>query len=252
MGFRLTDYPIALFAFSVVLLWLSAYAGSLLRRRLDEAARADYSVVLGASLTLLGLLIGFSFSLSVSRYNDRKNAEAAEANAIGTEYLRLELLPAAGAQSGRRLLREYTRQRIVWYGETDSRTIAQTAAQTDQLGDKLWAVTRDAGRAKPSPITALVASGMNDVLNAEARTAAAWLYRVPRSAWFLMFAIAVCANVLFGFSGHVPLRNHPIFVVFPVIVSIAFMLIADIDAPRTGFINVEPQNLETTLRSMQP
>jgi hypothetical protein len=69
-----------------------------------EDLREDFSVILSATLTLLGLLIGFSFSMAISRYDERKNYEEAEANAIGTEYVRADLLPAADAAKVRRPL----------------------------------------------------------------------------------------------------------------------------------------------------
>ncbi len=69
--------------------------------------RDDLSVVLAATLTLLGLIIGFTFSMATTRYDMRKNYEEAEANAIGTEYLRTELLPEAEATRTKTLLRAY-------------------------------------------------------------------------------------------------------------------------------------------------
>ena len=79
----------------------------MLRRRhpLAENARKDFNPTLAPTLTLLGLIIGFSFSMATSRYDQRKNLEEAEANAIGTEYARAGLLPAADAAKVRALLR---------------------------------------------------------------------------------------------------------------------------------------------------
>ena len=71
--------------------------------------------VLAATLRLLAATIGFSFSMANSRYNQRKDCEAAEANAIGTEYLRAELLPAADAAKVQGLLKNYLNQRILFY-----------------------------------------------------------------------------------------------------------------------------------------
>ena len=89
----------AVFLPSVLLLWLAAQYGSLLglrrRRPLKDDVREDFGVIQAATLTLLGLIIGFSFSMAITRYDLRKNYEEAEANAIGTEYVRADLLPAA-------------------------------------------------------------------------------------------------------------------------------------------------------------
>jgi len=88
---RVVDHPYIVFALSFAVQWGVAYLGDLLRRKVRSVARegqADFDIVLSATLTLLALIIGFSFSMAVSRYDQRKNLEAQEANAIGTEYVR--------------------------------------------------------------------------------------------------------------------------------------------------------------------
>ncbi len=120
---NVTDYPLLVFVLSFVALWLSAQIGaSVLRRRraLEEDVRVDFGVVLAATLTLLGLIIGFSFSMAVSRYDQRKNYEEAEANAIGTEYVRADLLPQADGATVRALLKSYLDQRVLFYATRDA------------------------------------------------------------------------------------------------------------------------------------
>ena len=91
------DSPYLVFAFALVVQGLAAYAGDLFRKKgrpLRKEERQDFDILRTASLTLLGLIIGFSFAMAVSRYDERKKFEVAEANAIGTEYLRANLMPA--------------------------------------------------------------------------------------------------------------------------------------------------------------
>jgi hypothetical protein len=98
MMHTLTDFPLLIFAFSFLVLWASAWTGTQFRRRRrgqEAAEHEDVGVIEGAVLTLLALIIGFSFSMAVGRYDQRKNYEEAEANAIGTEYVRAGLLPTA-------------------------------------------------------------------------------------------------------------------------------------------------------------
>src|SRR5258705_12889221 len=118
------DYPVIVFAVSLVALWFSAQAGAHLHRRrqnMEEIEREDLGVILTATLTLLGLVIGFSFSMAVSRYDQRKNYEEAEANAIGSEYVRAGLLPAADASKVRELLTNYVSQRVLFYTTRSAR-----------------------------------------------------------------------------------------------------------------------------------
>ena len=92
----IATHPSAILVLSFLGLWAATAIGAMLKKRrpLDEGLRTDFNVILGATLTLLGLLIGFSFSMASTRYDQRKTYEEAEANAIGTEYLRADLLPA--------------------------------------------------------------------------------------------------------------------------------------------------------------
>src|ERR1700722_2484803 len=110
-------YPIVIFVFSLVVLLAAGCAGTLLRRRrpLEEDEREDFGFLQAGSLTLLGLIIGFSFSMAIARYDQRKTYEEAEANAIGTEYVRAGLMSANDAARVRELLGKYLELRIAYY-----------------------------------------------------------------------------------------------------------------------------------------
>jgi len=242
---NIVDSPILVFALSTVVLWLFAEIGIFFRTRLHPLAedeRQDFGVVLTATMTLLGLLIGFSFSMAISRYNQRKSYEAEEANAISTEYARADLLPAADAARVRGLLKNYLDQRILFYETRNQRQLSQIDASTAQLQSELWSAVQAAAAAKPTPPVALAAAGMNDVLNSQGYTQAAWWNRIPIAAWALMATIASCCNLLMGYGAHRSGKNL-VFLVLPLAVSISFLLIADIDSPRGGVIRVLPHNL---------
>lgn len=239
------NLPFLVFALSLIALWLSVRTGVRLRDRrgLEEDIREDFGVILAATLTLLGLIIGFSFSMAISRYDQRKNYEEAEANAIGTEYLRTEFLPAADASRIKALLRDYIDQRVLFYRTRDGRRLSKVNADTARIQAELWSAVRVPALAQPTPLSALAVSGMNDVLNSQGYTQAAWWNRIPAPAWGLMGAIAVCSNLLVGYGSHPTKRRRILFLVLPLVVSISFLLIADIDSPRGGLIHVSPQNL---------
>jgi hypothetical protein len=251
---ELMNYPRLLFVFSFLTLWLSTLIGALFlrkRRELHQDSRQDFAIILATTLTLIGLIIGFTFSMAISRYEQRKGYEAAEANAIGTEYLRVDLLPAADAAKARSLLRLYLDQRVAFYTAGDEKQIRQINARTAQLQTELWAAAR-AAAAQPSAVGALAIAGMNDVLNSQAYTQAAWWNRIPTSAWLLMGAIAVIAHLLFGYGSQNSKAEPILLTVLPLVVSISFLLIADIDSPRSGIIRVNPQNLTSLVESLRP
>jgi len=217
----------------------------------EGAVRDDFGIIQGATLTLLGLIIGFTFSMALNRYDQRKNLEEEEANAIGTEYARAGLLPPADAAKVRPLLIAYLEQRIAFYEATNFADVTKIDARTARLQADLWSAVQAPAVAQPTPIVALVVEGMNDVLNSQGYTQAAWWNRIPDAAWGLMVTIAICANALFGFGVSDAKRESKLLLILPVIVAIAFFLIADIDSPRNGLIQVDPQNLLSLAQSLK-
>ncbi len=239
------DHPLLVSSISFLVLWLAAWVGwSVLRKRrvMDEAAREDYGLIVSSTLTLLALLIGFSFSMAVTRYDLRKNYEEAEANAIGTEFVRAGLLAPAEAKTVRSLLSDYLDQRIAFYTSRDAQQLRQINSRTAQLQNDLWFAVQAPATAQPTPVLALAVSGMNDVLNSQGYTQAAWWNRIPQAAWALMVILAISCNLLVGYGARTTSRSG-LLLVLPLIVSLAFLLVADIDSPRAGFIHVTPQNL---------
>jgi hypothetical protein len=250
---NLADYPFLILVFSLVTLWLSSSLGCWLSKRawkLEENNREDFKFVLGGTLTLLGLIIGFTFSMAVGRYDQRKNYEEEEANAIGTEYVRADLLPSADAANVRVLLSNYLAQRIDNYKSRDWQQLRQINAETARLQDRMWVAVSAPATAQPSPVIALAVAGMNDVLNSQGYTQAAWRNRVPIEAWALLIIISIFCNLMIGYGAQG--RAEFLLLILPVVLSISLFLIADIDSPRGGLIRVRPLNLESLAESLHP
>ncbi|HLW89547.1 MAG TPA: hypothetical protein VKR57_13715 [Terriglobales bacterium] len=242
--------PLLVFAFSFVALWFSALVGALSRKRLGprkEDQRGDFRALNAATLTVLGVLIGFTFSMALGRYELRKSYEEEEANAISTEYLRADLLPAADGARVRDLLRDYLDQRVLFYTTRNVQQLRRIDANTTQLQNDLWSRVQVPAATQPTPMVALAVAGMHDVLNSQGNTRAAWLNRIPFAAWVLLAVIAVCCNLLLGYSAS---RMSMLLMVLPLVASVSFFLIADIDSPRAGLIRVRPQNLASLSQSL--
>jgi len=247
----IVDSPFLFFVF-LVAFWLSAQIGAFVGRRLrivDEGEHQDFNVVLTATLTLLALIIGFSFAMVISRYDQRKNYEEAEANAIGTEYVRADLLPTVEAANVRQLLKNYLDQRVLFYETRDVSQLARIDAETAQLQTRLWSVVQATAVKQPTCTIALAVSGMNDVLNSQGYTQAAWWNRIPLPAWGLMAALAIFSNLLVGYASH--RRGTVLFLTLPLALSISFFLLADISSPRHGLIRILPENLVSLSKSLR-
>src|SRR6516165_3126970 len=135
---------------------------------------------------------------------------------------------------------KYVNQRILFY-HGDEPQISEAASEAQKLQAELWSRVVQAAAARSTPVVALAVSGMNDVLNSQGYTQAAWWNRIPAAAWALMGLISIVSNLLLGYRERS--TGLLVLLVVPVVASIAFFLIADIDSPRGGVIRVIPHNL---------
>jgi hypothetical protein len=248
-----THYPVLVFALAFPAMWLASLMGLWLRNRQARAAEKrseDFDLIVAATLTLLALMIGFTFSMAADRYEQRKTFEEAEANAIGTEFLRADLLPAPDGANVRRLLVAYLEQRIEFYETSDLTERAQINQRTGQLQAALWTSVRRPAMVQSTPVAALAVAGVNDVINSQGYTQAAMWNRIPIAAWFFMVVIALCCNALLGYGSRSSRMGGGLALILPLIVSTSFLLIADIDAPRHGLIRVDPVNLQSLAQSL--
>lgn len=249
---KILDYPLVILALAFVGQLLAVYLGYFLRvrsRRTQIPESEDFATILAASLTLLGLIIGFTFSMAASRYDQRKDYEAAEANAIGTEYVRADLLPSAEAARLRDALSKYLRQRLDFYLVSDEGRLPRINLETARVQNELWSIVVAPAIAQPTPVAALAVAGMNDVLNAQGYTQAAWSNRIPVGAWLLMGLVAIACNVLIGYSQRGTSRARVIVV--PLLVAISLCLIEEIDTPRAGMVRIAPENLLTLSQTVK-
>jgi len=250
---NLFRFPLLAFVLTFLAQWFSAQMGNFYRAKkgpMPQDDQSDFGIVEAATLTLLGLIIGFSFSMAITRYDQRKNYEAAEANAIGTEYLRADVLPGDDAALVRELLKKYIDLRVQSYTVRDTVQLSKIDTDTADMQNELWSAVRHGAEFQPTPVVALAVSGMNDVLDSQGYTQAAWWNTIPVAAWILMMTIAICCNLLIGYGAHRKARG--LLSILPLVISISFFFMADIDTPRSGIIRVVPQNLLALSQSLHP
>lgn len=250
----MVNHPRLLCLLCLVAMWGLAILGAWLRNRIKSKEHEDtasLAIVVSATLTLLGLIISFTFSMATGRYDQRKLFEEKEANAIGTEYVRADLLPGGQADGVKLLLRQYLDRRIAFYQVDYGSRLVGVDAESTLLQERLWQSIRPAAATQPTPITALVVAGMNDVLNSQGYTQYEWWNRIPLSAWWLLIGIALFANLLVGYSTKRSRSGDLLLLVLPMIVSVSFFLIADIDSPRGGVIRIPPSNLMSLSQTLR-
>jgi hypothetical protein len=138
----------------------------------------------------------------------------------------------------------------LFYTTRDTQQLRQTNADTAKLQADLRAALQRPAAANPNPVMALALAGMNDVLNSQGYTQAAWWNRIPRAAWGLIFTIAIWSSVLIGYGTRSNVREPVLLLLLPLVVSISVFFIADLDSPRGGVIRVSPQNLVSLSESL--
>ena len=148
------DNPLWVFVVSLSALLLADMTGAYFsekRPQLSEGEKNVLGVILTGVLTLYAVIIGFSFSMATARYDQRKNYEEAEANAIGTEYLRLGLLAPADARRARSLLKSYLDNRILFYTTRDQRQLDHIDSATDAIAGRALVDRPEAQRGATHP-----------------------------------------------------------------------------------------------------
>jgi hypothetical protein len=247
------NYPPIVFVTTFALMALSTWVGDALRKRAglakDDPRNEAAGLLASAILTLLFLLIGFTFSMAVNRYDLRKTSEQVEAAAIGTMYSRADLLPPADAAKVQALLKKYLDHMVLLYTADSTDHALAVRADLVRLQGELWATLRPALAAVPPPLLGALVQGLNDVVSAQRSSQAAWQNRIPVGAWVLILAISIGSCFLIAYRAR--RTDWLAFMVVPVAASVSFFLIAELDSPRGGVIRVTPNNLTSLVQSLE-
>ncbi|AFL86501.1 hypothetical protein Terro_0150 [Terriglobus roseus DSM 18391] len=245
--------PGLFFVFVLCLLVGATFAGLWIRRRHGDAIEREsgsLKTLEGAVLALLGLLLGFTFSMAVSRYDHRKELEIAEANNLGTLWLRTSLLSESGREAERDLMRRYVPVRINFLAAgTSELLLSRDQQQTSALQAEMWRIASAEATMRRDPETALFFSALNDSIDVTEKRTAALEDRIPTTAWAMLLFLGSVASLIVGTS--LQSRSIVLRVVLPVVLAAALALVYDLDSPRSGLIRVQQQSMERLLQGIR-
>lgn len=196
----------------------------------------------GAVFGLLGLLLAFTFSGAASRFDGRRELIIQEANAIGTAYLRVDLLPAESREPIRALFREYVKSRLATYRKIGDDAATRAEFQRSvQLQGEIWSRSIEAARQVPSPaVLSLVAPALNEMIDITTTRLAATRMHPPLVIFGMLFVLALAASLLAGYGlARTPGRNWAHTITFAVVIAASCFVILDLEFPRYGFIRVD-------------
>lgn len=226
--------------------------GLRIRRRADNESKSLTGSLQASILGILALLLGFTFSMAMQRYDSRSHALIDEANAIGTAILRVGLLPAEMQNEAESLFQRYVDLRIRISGIDLTRQNERSAygAEISELQNDLWTLAVNATAVDPRPVTtgAFVQS-LNQVIDAEARRTALLKMHVPETVLILLFIAFIASGGIIGYSGGLGGQRValPTSVAALLIAMVVFIII-DLDRPKRGLIQIDQSSLQALQR----
>ncbi len=244
VSFLATAAAIALVLFGGMLLLLEV--GRLLAVRRQErdgdGARASLATVEGAVFALMGLLIAFTFSGASSRFEQRRDLVVEEANAIGTAWLRIDLLPDAVQPDIRARFRSYLDSRLAVYRSvTDFEATRAALERSNQIQAELWRAAIEACGDPPLPqATMLLVPALNQMIDITTSRTMATRFHQPTVIFAVLITLALLASLLAGYGMAGPRRQRWLHMIgFAAITSTAIYVILDLEYPRLGMIRVD-------------
>jgi hypothetical protein len=219
-----------------------------LRRQVntDEPDKTHANALNGATLGLLALLLGFSFAMAVSRYENRKTLMVDQANAIGTATLRGSLLAQPHAGRTTALFRDYIDTRFLFNASVrGSKGVDEAESRASKIETELWDISRvlltEDPRSQPA---SLFTQALNELFDIREKRRFALDDHVPGIVIFLLFATSAVALALVGYSCGLSGRRRTMAnFTFTSLIAIVLIIILDIDAPRVGFVKASQDSL---------
>jgi hypothetical protein len=207
-----------------------------------------------ALLALLGLILAFTMASGVNRNETRKQIIIHEANALGTAFLRADLMAEPGRTKLRQALLEYSRTRVFEQGEVISIEQREEIIQkTLQSQAKLWPITKQVmEQIQPDPIEALLVAAVNDVLDVHTNRVAAAFDNLPTAVLWMLVFIAMVSVGVGGFNAGISDRlSRGRQTALILVLASVLMVLMDLDRPNDGLIQVSQQSVYSAIAVME-
>jgi hypothetical protein len=251
----LYNYPLPMvFVVGLALVLALSEIGWQLGTRAVGRGSSNLTTLESAMLGLLALMIAFTFSMALSRFEARRDAVLNEANAIGTTALRARLLPDPQRSEVLKLLREYVQIRLDIVQSGASLTeLARAVDRSNALQEALWQQAQAmAAKDKGAVPTGLFIQSLNEMIDDQGKRLSALRNRIPGSVLLTLFSIAAFAGAFAGYaSGRDVQRSRVPVYVMGLLVSAVIYLIIDLDRPSTGFITNNQQPMVDLAKSIK-
>ena len=220
------------------------------KRRTADEPEAPSAGLMGATLGLLAFMLAFTFGLAGTRFEARRQLVQSEANAISTAYLRADLLPEPTRTDTRVLLKEYVDARLEG---TNPAKVMESISKSEVIHKRLWAQAVLATEKEKSAITSLFIQSVNQVIDLHSqRITAALRSRIPPAIWIGLYLVLILAMAAVGYQEGMASKRRSIAVITLVCgFSVVMFLIADLDRPGRGYLQVNQEAMMDVKKAMQ-
>jgi hypothetical protein len=250
MGFQewLDSLPIGgvfiAFAVMALVLYEAGYRlGRVWQGRTPDEKEGPTGMLVGSLLALMAFLLAITMGMASDRFDVRRGLVLAEANSVGTTYLRAGYLPEPASSDTRELLREYAPLRIA---TSDEAVLAANLTRSVEIQNELWPIAEELARQTPeSDVLALYIDSLNETIDLNETRITAGLYaRVPETVLLLLVVGSALTLGMVGYGAGLTRRRSPLTaIVLIVVLGAVITLVIDIDRPRDGFLEVNQQPL---------
>tara|TARA_R110002073_G_scaffold243551_3_gene405739 strand:+ start:1722 stop:2516 length:795 start_codon:yes stop_codon:yes gene_type:complete len=247
--FEFSSVSIALALFVAILVCneFSYRLGVMIQSRTDDEVKALTGAVQASILGLLALLLGFTFNMSMQRFDNRSMAVIDEANAIGTAWLRADLLPAEQRDKVKSLMADYVRARtdVAAMDLTQRQARRDHLALTAEIQSGLWDLAVAATDIDPRPVTTgSFVNALNQLIDSQGRRSAILQAHVPEPILLLLFFVFVASIGIMGYSSGLSGRRILVpLVLVSLLITLIVFIIVDLDRPKRGLIKVDQSAL---------
>ena len=253
----IADVPIngvfIIFALAALLTYEVGYIlGRWYQKRTPEEKEGPTGMIVGSILALMAFMLAITMGMATDRYDTRRGLVMAEANAIGTTYLRAGYLQEPAASQSRALLAEYSTLRVAPDNVEDAVVVV---VESRVILNDLWSIAEELARTDPaSPMLALYIDALNETIDVENERAYAGIsVRVPDTVLLLLFVGSVTSLGMVGLSAGLTGRRSLLTAAAMIIVLGAVMaLIIDIDRPQNGSVTVSQEPIIQLSEQLNP
>lgn len=254
-GVSTVSIAILLLVAMVIFIEIGHRIGRAAKGRPGTAPKEHINGIQAALLGMLALLLGFTLSLSLQRFDSRSAAVVDEANAIGTAWLRAEFLPTSAREEARRRIEDYLDLRLETGAESTVKEEhrSRLMRKADEEVNALWSLARIAAEEDASPVrTGLFIQSLNEVIDSSSRREAALNRHVPEIVLLLLFVTFLMTGMVVGYSSGIGGYRafFATYIMVGLIVVLVFIVV-DLDRPRRGVIQVSQASMAELLESMR-